>query len=472
MRHVRLTVLLALLATALVTGCGASQQAAGAPESAELVPSDALAYVAITSDEGSEQWRRAERLLDVFPLARDALTGAIRDGLAGEELSWERDVAPALGPELVVVVTAEQRPVILTQPESDEKLRALLAKSEQRFVTASVSDWTALAEREADLAGYRAAVERGTLEDDDAFAEALAALPEETLARAWVDVAGLSAGLGTALEQSGQDFDIGLDWLSAALSTEEDGLRLSLSMRTPGGGGTSYEPKLFGQVPADAVAALSFGGTQDLVDRLQGRIDLEKVSSGLEGMLGVSLDGILDALTGEGVLYVREGETMPEVTLALAPPDPAKTRAAVAEIVGKLAEQTGATVRPSRRTGSRCGGCGRKTSRSPLPPRTARRCSSRPGRTPIRLFRGGGSKLAESDAFERAAAGVELEDRTSGFAYVDLDGLVPLFEGLAGGDRLPAEARQALESLDSFVLQSEGSGDTSHVSGFVRIADR
>ena len=83
MRHVPLTGLVALLATALVTGCGASQQAAGAPESAELVPSDALAYVAITSDEGSEQWQRAERLLDVFPLARDALTGAIRDGLAG-----------------------------------------------------------------------------------------------------------------------------------------------------------------------------------------------------------------------------------------------------------------------------------------------------------------------------------------------------------------------------------------------------
>ena len=370
------------------------------------------------------------------------------------------------------MVTAEQRPVILTQPQSDEKLRALLAKSEQRFVTASVSGWTALAEREADLAGYHAAVERGTLEDDDAFAEALAALPEETLARAWVDVAGLSAGLGTALEQSGQDFDIGLAWLSAALSTEEDGLRLSLSMRTPDGGGTSYEPKLFGQVPADAVAALSFGGTQDLVDRLQGRIDLEKVSSGLEGMLGVSLDGILDALTGEGVLYVREGETMPEVTLALAPPDPAKTRATVAELVGKLAEQTGATVETVTEDGIEVRRLRTEdfTLSSAAPDRETVLVTTGPDA--IRLFRGSGSKLAESDAFERAAAGVELEDRTSGFAYVDLDGLVPLLEGLAGGDRLPAEARQALESLDSFVLQSEGSGDTSHVSGFVRIADR
>jgi hypothetical protein len=82
-----------------------------------------------------------------------------------------------------------------------------------------------------------------------------------------------------------------------------------------------------------------------------------------------------------------------------------------------------------------------------------------------------GDKLADTDAFERAAERVGLEGRTSGFAYVDLDGLVSFLEGLAG-DELPTEARDALESLDSFILQNEADGDRSRLSGFVRIGDR
>ncbi len=61
-----------------------------------------------------------------------------------------------------------------------------------------------------------------------------------------------------------------------------------------------------------------------------------------------------------------------------------------------------------------------------------------------------------------------LEDRTKGFVYVDVDGLLPLIESLAG-ESIPAEARDGVEAVDSLVFQTSGDGDTTTVSGFVRV---
>ena len=464
---------LALVALALMTGCGASEQAAGTtPDSASLAPADAVAYLTLVSDEGSAEWRRAERLLDVFPLARDALLDAVRDGLASEGLDWAQDVAPALGPEVVVVATADQRPVILTQPRSTAKLDELLAESDEPLVRATVGGWTALAERESDLAAYRAALERGTLKESDALGEALAALPEDALARVWLDVSVLGEQLAGALPGADGEGEVGIESVAAAISAEDDGLRLSVTMETADdAGGTSYEPELFARVPADAVVALSFGGTQGIVDRVQGRIDLDEVSAQLEDAVGVSLDGVLDALGGEGVLYVREGGEgeLPEVTLALDPPDRDEALRTVDALVHRVAEELDAPVRTVREDGVEL----RRTEAEGFALAYGEVDDVMVVTTAtgaIATFRGDGAKLADADAFVRAAERVGLEERTTGFAYVDLDGLVPFAEGLAGED-LPPEGRDALRALDSFILQSEDEGDRSRLSGFVRIAE-
>ena len=172
----------------IAAGCGGTTQtAAGIPESASLAPADALLYATVTTDEGSDQWERAERLLERIPEAREGLADAVTSALTDEGLTWDADVGPALGPEVVVVVTQSRRPVVLTQPDSDTALEALLAKGDRKLVTEDVSGWSAVAERAADLTAYRAALERGTLLDVDAFAEGFDSLPEEGLARVWVD---------------------------------------------------------------------------------------------------------------------------------------------------------------------------------------------------------------------------------------------------------------------------------------------
>ena len=334
----------ALLATAaLVSGCGGA--AAQIPESASLAPADAVVFARVTTDDDSSQWQKAERVLERIPGVRDALVSAIEQQLSDEGLDWETDVAPALGDEVVIVVTANMRPIVLLEPDSVEKLDALLEKSDEDVVRGDVNGRVALAQKDADLAEYRAALERGTIQGDESLPPDSRRSPTRasgSCGSTWPFSPTSSAPSSSSAAQ--EKIDLGIDWLAAALSAEDDGLLVAMGARTLDGNNTHYEPTLFRRVPADAVAAISFGGTQGTLDRIQGQVDVDGLSQMIEDATGVSLDGIVDALSGEGVLYVRPGEHLPEVTLALAPPDPDKTWTTVDRLAHTLAAEMQAAV--------------------------------------------------------------------------------------------------------------------------------
>jgi hypothetical protein len=65
---------------------------------------------------------------------------------------------------------------------------------------------------------------------------------------------------------------------------------------------------------------------------------------------------------------------------------------------------------------------------------------------------------------------VGLGDRTGGFLYVDIDGLLPIVDGLAG-DALSSEDREAIQKLDAFVLEASRGGETTTLTGFLRLND-
>ncbi len=463
-------VLVSLLAIgALVTGCGATQTGAEIPESASLAPADAVVFARFATDGDSSQWQKAESVLERIPGVRDAFVSAIEQGLSDEGLDWETDIAPALGDEIVIVATAKLRPIVLLQPDSEEKLDALLAKSDEETVRGEVEGRIALAEKDADLAEYRAALERGTIEDDESFSAGLQALPEESLGLVWVDMAVLTDELSPLFEEATQErVELGIDWLSASLSAEDDGMLVAMGMRMPGGGDTHYEPELFRRVPADAVAAISFGGTQGTLDRLQGQVDVGELSKSIEEATGVSLDGLVDSLSGEGVLYMRPGEKVPDVTLALAPPDPDKAWSTVDRLARKLAAEMQTAVTTTTENGIEVS----KLVVEDVTIRYARLDADTvvvtSGEDALALLAGDGPKLSDSDDFLRAAEDVGLEDRTKGFVYVDVDGMLPLIESLAG-ESIPADVRDGVRAVDSLVFQTTGDGDTTTVSGFVRV---
>jgi hypothetical protein len=464
-----------MLAGALIalSGCGGEKAATSSnlPASASLAPKDAIAFVTIVSDEGSEQWKRGDRLLGMFPGARESFVAEIEDSLADEGLSWSKDVAPALGPELVVVVTAGKKPVVLTQPDDADALQALARKSDEPVVTGEVSGWTAIAETQAVLDAYRAGVEQGSLADVDSFRNAFATLEADAIARGWVDLTTAVEELSEAFEGSEQITDIEFQDLAAAVSTEEDGVLLSVGIRAPKGTGTtSYEPKLLERVPADAVVALSFGGTQGALDKLERTIDVEGIAGAVKDTIGVSFESVLDALSGEGVLYVREGAgEIPEVTLVLDPPNADETWSTIEDIAAKIASDADARIT----TGTQAGVTVNRLEIEDVKVMYARIDAETmivtSGADALDRYLEDGSKLTDDADFHAASERVELGERTNGFAYVDLDGLIPFIEGLGGPDALPTDAREVLEAMDSFILQTSADGETTRLSGFLRI---
>ena len=478
------------LVVLLAVGCGGAKTSttSSVPASAKQAPADALAFVSLNTDLSSDQWTNAQALADLFPSMKATLTKSIDSALAAQKLDWKTDVEPALGPELVVVVTADSKPVILLQPADEAKLDHLLSlDTGTKPVKGKVGDWTALAQTQADIDAYSAALGRGTLDTVDTFSTAVAGLPADTLVTAWVDGAGLTEnigkvasaasslgsgtsvpGLGLATGKDGK-IDLGLDSIAMALSAKANGLFVAVDARGAKlGNGTHYKTVLFKKVPGDAVAALSFGGTQKTLDSLRGPLD--KLSGTLESTLGVSLDRITSALSGEGVIYVRRGSgTVPEVTAVLSPPDANETLTTIDTLMHKLAAQTGSKIQQVTMDDvsvSRLELNGVPLSYGKLDADTVIVTT---GSDAIASFNGSSERLADSDAFKRAATEVQLGDETTGFVYVDLDGLIPLITGLTGPNAIPADARAALEKLDSFILQSTADGDGTHVSGFVAV---
>ena len=152
----------------------------------------------------------------------------------------------------------------------------------------------------------------------------------------------------------------------------------------------------------------------------------------MEKATGVSVGGILDAFSGEGIVYVRPAGTAPEVTLVLAPPDPDKVWQTVDRLAHTLAEQSGTTVRTVEEDGrdvSLVDADGATVRYAQLDDDTVIVTT---GVTGIRDFAGDGDKLDSSDAYRRAADAVGLGDRTGGFLYVDVDGLLPIVDGCRG----------------------------------------
>jgi hypothetical protein len=460
-----------LVALALATGCaGAKSTTSSIPESASLAPADALAYATVSTDEGSDQWKKAASLLERIPGAKDGVSGTIGSALGEQDVDWTNDVRPAIGPEVVVVATADHQPIVLVQPADEAKLDALLAKGDTTYVRGEVDGWEALAQSDAALTGYRAALDKGTLDDVDAFVQGFDVLPSEALARVWVDTARLSKDIGRLVEQASAQVDLGLDWLAAAVAAEDDGVLLTIGVRMPGGGGTRYEPELFERVPADAVAAISFGGTQKILDRVQGTADVDKIAGVIERVTGLSVKDLTDALSGEGTLYARpSGTQIPEVTLVLRPPDASKTWNTIERLGRQLADEAGTTVAVRTEDGIDV----RRIVTDQATVAYARLDDDTmivtTGDAGIRSFLADDPKLVDSDAYERAADAVDMGDRTRGFVYLDVDGMLPLVEQM--GATVGPESKDALSSVDSFILQASGDGDVSTLSGFVRLSD-
>ena len=506
MRTMRVLLATVLGSAALVAaGCGgggsmSSGSGSDPLSSASLAPKDATAWVSIDTDQGSDQWQALDATLKKIPGAEKAIDDPTSSPVSG--VPFRSEVLPAVGKELVLVVPAGgSNPILLVKPGDRGKLDAMLAKTKAHEATGEVGGWTAIASSQKELDAYTAALANGSLSGSAAFATAMQGVPVKALARGYVAGSGLSglagqaasvalaAGPGVATGSSGLGPLVGANTLTACLNGAKGQPKVcrsattsakSLTARTAVGFAVTtadglvgfeatvdaqkgqvpavYTPALLAKVPSDALVAVSFHGGSAITGQLKGAAGAGALAQ-VEKQLGVSLDDIAATLDGEGVLYVRAGVPIPEITLAVQPSDPARAKATLDKIVAAFGKQAAGSL-PINGLELTTATTGDVVIVS----------TSKSAATSF----GTGPKLTETERFKQAASDVGLGDTTAAFLYVDVHGLGPLLKAALGSlgasSGTTVSGLDSLSAIDSVAVNATVDGTKIHVQGAVRVS--
>jgi hypothetical protein len=239
------------------------------------------------------------------------------------------------------------------------------------------------------------------------------------------------------------------------------------------GAAKTFKSELVDRLPAGALADLSFNNLASNLRRVLSQAGLKAQAAQVEQALGISENDLLKLLSDEGALAVypsARGERYPSVELLLKVNDEAKARRLLARL-SALAPMTGATVRPVTIGGVAAhelvvngevsvdygvfdGVLAVSNSRSALAG-----------------LKGGGVKLGSDPVFSDARSAAKAPDGTTGFAYVNVHGLVAeLFKDFSafatGSD---AELRANLAPLRSFFAYGARKDDVTQLNGFLVI---
>jgi hypothetical protein len=381
----------ALAALALVAaGCGGgtprSAQAANvAGDAATLVPSDAKAFVAVDADLSSQQWQRIDTLTKAFP-ARAKLVGKLLDGV-----DLQKDVVPALGPEVDFAALGKQEIVAFTKPSDESKLSALaakLSKGNERYTVEQIGGWSVVADSADAFTRIRNAASGQSLGDTPAFQSAWSSVAGDGVARVYA---------------TGRD----IDWVAARISADSDALRADAVVQ-PRGALPGLAPRsLLSDVPSGAALAVAFRGTGDLLQRLP--------------QMKLPLKQLAPLLAGGGVLYARPAGLLPEAALELAPKDPTAAIASAHALLRSLGGKLG----PVQLTAQLSGG---KLVIADSPAAVTALST--------------GPKLVGDSAFKDAVKNAGVPAQTSFLAYADVSQLAPfippLLQALTGKAPDPA----------------------------------
>jgi len=381
---------------ALLAACGGGDNSSDAGDSggsgvgaagtdgraADAFPATTIFYGSVNIDAESDGWKKMVEVGSRFP-GWSKVVSKFTEELDGEGeatgVDFGRDIRPWLGGELAVAVTTlridggEPTPNFVAFAEStdDAKLEAALTKDGDTKADGEYEGFKLYADAKPptdgeeptfaaigedallvanDSAALRASIDTLTgkgdsLSDADGFADALAKLPSDNMAVAYLDGAQLSQLIQLASQAAAQQ-GVEQAQQAAALQQQLDLLKavngIAMSVGFEDGGARfrgvatidadradefgvteSYKPQIGNRVPADAVAYLAF---RDLGPTLKRTIDqvlasqpeaAQQLQQG-EQMLGLSIaDDIVPMLTGEHAIYVAPGTTPEKVRAAL-----------------------------------------------------------------------------------------------------------------------------------------------------------
>jgi hypothetical protein len=468
------------------TGCGAARQAASTPEGADFAPASTAVYVTGVTDPASSQWAKADALLGRFP-GREKLLASLRKELQKDGLTWERDVKPALGPELNLALLdfndADHNYVFFTKPKDQAKFDHLLETGDDPQVHRELDGWTVFADNQQALDNFEQAREAGdSLADEPAFQEAMADQSDEAVLRGYVSGERLyelirqEAGKShdaRDLERFSQSFGK-LESVSFSAGAEDEGVAVQAAYKSKGQPTSgSFTPQLDQVLPADALAYVAFGDLEDAFDNalLSENANIPGLKTKiteLEQALGFSIKSdLLPLFSKEGAIAVYRGGTeTPNVLVALQVPDEAGARKIVDRFAA-LASLGGQRVLPVPIHGVE----GKQIVFDGLSITVVvadgKLVLSNDAGLVNRAF-GNGEKLAMDPVYEEALDTSGAPREMSSLVYLNLESGIPYVFRHAFGSVDP-EVRANTAPLHSTVLYSKQDGARSTISGFLTI---
>jgi hypothetical protein len=470
-----------LAALVLVTaGCGGSAGAVAG--GADIVAADAPAFISFNTDLDSEQWETLGDLADRFPDKEKAIK-FIQQGLREEDLSWERDIKPALGPEFDLVWldfgNDGENFVGLMQPDDEDAFRRLAQKDQDdEFVYEEFRGWYVLADNSALIERFKRESESGgSLADSDVFNDAMESYPEDSLFRGFINGAAV---MEIARREAGVEFrsidELGtLDWVAAGFRSSSEGIRFDASAHgTPGPAlkglmkAKPFESKLEDEIPSDALFYWTFHGSQGMFTALEQNPVFTDVPE-LKRYSGL-LRQLESLLQGENAIYVRPGAgKIPEVTVLT---EPAAGTNGMLTLDRILRRYRAELELPKPPASARVAGVpvrvldfvffkvyyanvGKRLVVTDLP-------------AGIKAIKGEPKPLGESKEYEEALDSSEMPSKTQGFLYVNIRGGIKYAERLAGSP-IPGEVARNLRPLRSAVEYAVTRPSEVQVTFFLRI---
>jgi Protein of unknown function (DUF3352) len=479
-RHFALGLAVVVVLAAVGCGGGGSKGAAsGGASGAEVAPASASLFVSINTDLSSGQWTAVDKLLERFP-GKDNLVTRLRASFESSSgVSWEKDVKPALGPEIDVVALdfTSGAFVALTQPKDEAKFKALLKRADAQdssstpTVVDKVGDWTAVSDKQSSIDALKNA-SGGKLASDDTFKTATSELDNETLTTVYVNGPKVTSILQQVVGAGGGTVNPGkLDWGAAQLVAHDDGMRFDGIFKGSGGsllGQKSYKPKLLSSVPSGALLLLSFHGSSQALDQLNGAGAAGAPQ--LQQFMAIARE-LVPMLANENALYVRQASPFPEVTLLATPSNPQAGVAAIDRLISQLGAAAGGVTPQTIQVAGvtvKEANFGKFAIDYGVVDGKLIVTSSRKG---IEDLKAGGSSVTGDAAFKEAKGAAGLPDETTGFTYVDLKDAIPVLESFAqlAGAAEPPDVHENLRALRSFVLYGTSDGTKSKFSAFLEI---
>jgi hypothetical protein len=490
MRLLHIAVLVAIALA--VSGCGSDKQAGSVPAGADFAPASSAVYISGVTDPSSSQWEKADTLLGRFP-GRNQLLASLRKDMQKEGLTWERDIKPALGDELSLVLLdsedADHNYVFFTKPKDEAKFDKFIEAGDDPQVHRKIDGWTVFADNKRSLDNFEQAQSSAdSLSDKDAFRDAMEDLPDDATLRGYVSGESLYALIAKeaatdpdakTFEQFSKSFGR-LESLSFSTAAEDDGVAVEAAFANSKGYDIgNYKPELDDALPSGALLYVSFGNLEDFFNRTLASADesfpqFRTQRSEIEKALGFELKTDLFPLfSKEGAIAIyKGGELEPNVLFVLRVPDEANARKVIDRFAA-LASLGGETSRTLKVQGVEAKEITiAEAGISILAAVTDGKAFVTNSKAELEQALGDAKKLADDAVFQEARDAAGAPDETASFVYTNLEAGLPYVFDFAETDEpgsITPDVRANTKPLKSAVFYAEQDGKRTSLSGFLTI---